>query len=92
MKEGKNYGTPAGGIMCTGPYSFKSWTAGAGVIAVVNPHYWNPAVKPLVGQIVIKGVPDAASFTSGMLTGRHPGHRTTSAASANLSSWSISAV
>ncbi len=69
VKEGKNYGTPAGGIMCTGDYEFKSWTAGAGVTAVVNPHYWNPAVKPLVQQIVIKGVPDAASFNSGMLTG-----------------------
>lgn len=40
-----------------------------GVSAVVNPHYWNPAVKPLVHQIVIKGVPDITSFTSGMLTG-----------------------
>ncbi len=69
VKEGKNYGTPAGGIMCTGDYELKSWTAGAGVTAVVNPHYWNPAVKPLVQQIVIKGVPDAASFNSGMLTG-----------------------
>jgi peptide/nickel transport system substrate-binding protein len=69
LKQGKNYGTPAGGIMCTGPYEFKSWTAGAGVTAVVNPNYWNPAVKPLVKQIVIKGVPSAASFTSGMLTG-----------------------
>ena len=68
-KEGKNYGTPAGGIMCTGAYEFKSWTAGAGVTAVVNPHYWNAAVKPLVQQIVVKGVPDAASFNSGMLTG-----------------------
>jgi peptide/nickel transport system substrate-binding protein len=69
LRDGKNYGTPAGGIMCTGPYEFRSWTAGAGVTAVVNPHYWNPAVKPLVKQIVIKGVPSAASFTSGMLTG-----------------------
>jgi peptide/nickel transport system substrate-binding protein len=68
-KEGKNYGTPAGGIMCTGAYKFVSWTAGAGVTADLNTHYWNPAVKPLVKQIVIKGVPDAASFTSGMLTG-----------------------
>jgi peptide/nickel transport system substrate-binding protein len=68
-KEGKNYGTPAGGIMCTGAYEFKSWTAGAGVTAVANPHYWNSAVKPLVQQIVVKGVPDAASFNSGMLTG-----------------------
>lgn len=69
MKEGKKYGTPSGGIMCTGDYEFKSWTAGAGVTAVVNPHYWDTAVKPLVQQIVIKGVPDAASFNSGMLTG-----------------------
>jgi peptide/nickel transport system substrate-binding protein len=69
VKQGKNYGTPGGGIMCTGDYEFKSWTAGAGVTAVANPHYWNAAVKPLVQQIVIKGVPDAASFNSGMLTG-----------------------
>ena len=69
VKEGKKYGTPSGGIMCTGDYEFKSWTAGAGVTAVVNSHYWSTAVKPLVQQIVIKGVPDAASFNSGMLTG-----------------------
>ena len=30
QKQGKNYGTPAGGIMCTGPYELKSWTAGVG--------------------------------------------------------------
>jgi peptide/nickel transport system substrate-binding protein len=68
-QQGKNYGTPAGGIMCTGAYEFKSWKPGVGVTAVANPHYWNPAVKPMVQQIVIKGVPDVSSFTSGMLTG-----------------------
>jgi len=68
-RQGKNYGTPAGGIMCTGPYELKSWTAGAGITAVVNPHYWNTAVRPRVQQIIVKGVSDATSFTSGMLTG-----------------------
>jgi peptide/nickel transport system substrate-binding protein len=68
-KEGKNYGTPAGSIMCTGDYQLKSWTPGVGVTAVVNPNYWNKSVHPMVQQIVIKGVPDATSFTSGMLTG-----------------------
>ncbi len=68
-KQGKNYGTPAGSIMCTGAYKFKSWTPGVGVTAVANPHYWNPSVKPLVQQILIKGAPDISSFTSGMLTG-----------------------
>jgi peptide/nickel transport system substrate-binding protein len=67
--QGKNYGTPAGGIMCTGAYEFKSWKPGVGVTAVANPHYWNPKVKPLVQQILIKGAPDVSSFTSGMLTG-----------------------
>ena len=69
QKEGKNYGTPAGSIMCTGAYMLKSWTPGVGVVAVRNPHYWNPSVHPLVDQITIKGAPDVTSFTSGMLTG-----------------------
>ncbi len=67
-KEGKNYGTPAGSIMCTGAYMLKSWTPGAGVVAVRNPHYWNPSVHPLVGQITLKGVPDITSLTAGLLT------------------------
>ena len=68
-KQGKNYGTPAGSIMCTGAYMFKSWTPGVGVVAVRNPHYWNPSVHPLVGQITIKGVPDIATLTAGLQTG-----------------------
>src|SRR5215469_178863 len=55
-KEGKNYGTPGGSIMCTGAYMFKSWTPGVGVVAVRNPHHWNPSVHPLTGQITLKGV------------------------------------
>jgi peptide/nickel transport system substrate-binding protein len=70
QKQGKNYGTPSGGIMCTGAYMFKSWKPGVGVTAVANPHYWNTKVKPpLVQSILLKGVPDVSSFTSGMLTG-----------------------
>ncbi len=68
-KEGQNYGTPAGSNMCTGAYMFKSFTPGVGVVAVRDPHYWDPAVHPLVGQITIKGVPDIASLTAGLLTG-----------------------
>ena len=68
-KEGKNYGTPAGSIMCTGAYMLKSWTPGAGVVAVRNPHYWNRSVHPLVGQITIKGVSDIAAVTAGLETG-----------------------
>jgi peptide/nickel transport system substrate-binding protein len=68
-KQGKNYGTPTGSTMCTGAYMLKSWTPGVGVVAVRNPHYWNQAVHPLVGQITIKGVPNVATLTAGLLTG-----------------------
>ncbi|HEY3903362.1 MAG TPA: ABC transporter substrate-binding protein [Streptosporangiaceae bacterium] len=69
-KQGKNYGTPAGSIMCTGAYKLKSWTPGVGVTAVASTSYWNSAVKPpLVQQITLKGVPDTTTFTSGLITG-----------------------
>ena len=68
-KQGKNYGSPAGSIMCTGAYMFHSWTPGVGVVAVASPHYWNPSVHPLAGQITLKGVHDVTSLTEGLLTG-----------------------
>ena len=68
-KQGKNYGSPAGSIMCTGAYMLQSWTPGVGVVAVRNPHYWNPSVHPLAGQITLKGVHDVTSLTAGLLTG-----------------------
>jgi peptide/nickel transport system substrate-binding protein len=69
QKQGQNYGTPAGGIMCTGAYMLKSWRPGVGVLAVANPHYWSPAVHPLVQQILLKGVPDVATLTAALETG-----------------------
>jgi peptide/nickel transport system substrate-binding protein len=69
QKEGARYGTPGGSIMCTGAYMFKSWNPGVGVVAVRNPHYWDPSVHPLVAQITLEGVPSLASLTAGLLTG-----------------------
>lgn len=67
--QGKKYGTPGGSVMCTGAYKYKSFSPGVGVTAVANPDYWNKAVHPLVGSILIKGVPDISAFTSGLQTG-----------------------
>ena len=69
QRQGKNYGTPAGSIMCTGAYRLKSWTPGVGVVAVANPHYWDSSVHPLARQITLKGVPDVATLTAGLQTG-----------------------
>jgi peptide/nickel transport system substrate-binding protein len=67
--QGKNYGTPGGSVMCTGAYKLKSFSPGVGVTAVANAAYWNTSVHPLAQTIVLKGVPDVSSFTSGLQTG-----------------------
>jgi peptide/nickel transport system substrate-binding protein len=68
VKEGKNYGTPAGGIMCTGDYELSSWSPATGVVATANPHYWN-GPTPMTKQIILKGVADNNALTAGLETG-----------------------
>ncbi|MHA7269513.1 ABC transporter substrate-binding protein [Arthrobacter sp. HLT1-20] len=71
--QGADYGTPAGGAMCTGPYKLESWTAGADLKVVANPDYWDTSLKPLTKEIVFRGVPDAATLTTGLSTGEIDG-------------------
>lgn len=67
--KGKDFGTSAGGTMCTGAYKVGTWKPGEGLNVVRNDNYWNPDVKPLVNEIDFIGASDEASMTSGMLTG-----------------------
>jgi peptide/nickel transport system substrate-binding protein len=67
--QGTKYGTVAGKVMGTGPFKLQSWQTGVAVVVVRNDSYWDPAVKPLVREIDIKGVPQDAPLTSGLLTG-----------------------
>ena len=38
-------------------------------MTVRDPHYWGPAIRPVAGQITIKGVADITSLTTVLLTG-----------------------
>jgi peptide/nickel transport system substrate-binding protein len=67
--QGTKYGTVAGKVMGSGPFKLQSWQTGVAVVVVRNDSYWDPAVKPLVREMDIKGVPQDAPLTSGLLTG-----------------------
>lgn len=71
-KAGKDYGTPQGGIMCSGAYQLDSWVPSTGVVAKANPNYWNGAT-PKTSQITLKGLADDASMTSALQTGEIAG-------------------
>ena len=66
--EGKNYGTPAGGIMCTGRTSSSPGPPAPAWSPTANPHYWR-GTTPLVEQIILSGVPDNNDLTAGLETG-----------------------
>lgn len=70
---GEAYGTPDGGIMCSGPYTLDSWVPGDSITIVRNDAYWDPAVQPKVQQVVFQAVPDSAALTSALLTGEIDG-------------------
>ncbi|MGO3153852.1 MAG: ABC transporter substrate-binding protein [Galactobacter sp.] len=66
-KAGRDFGTPKGGVMCTGPYKLKKWTAGQSVAVEANKDYWDGA--PKVGEIDFIPVQDDAAMTSALSSG-----------------------
>ena len=71
--KGLRYGTPSGGLMCTGPYELKSWSPGNSIVLTANPHYWNTADKPKVAKITFKFITDTTTLTHALLTGEIDG-------------------
>jgi len=67
------FGTAAGGVMCTGPYQLDSWVVGEGVTFSRYDGYWDTSLPLELQSITIKGVPDEAALTSGLLTGEIDG-------------------
>ncbi len=50
-KAGAKYGTPEGGAVGTGPFTFESWRSGENIILVRNENYWGTKAK-MPGAIV----------------------------------------
>jgi peptide/nickel transport system substrate-binding protein len=72
-KEGSNYGTPSGGVMCTGPYELKQWNAGNDIVLQANPDYWDPAYRPRIKTITVKFIVNTSTLTSALLSGEIDG-------------------
>lgn len=68
-QEGAKYGTPGGGVMCTGPFGFKSWTKGQSVTLERNPYYWDSALKAKAQTLEFSFIPDASALDSALVTG-----------------------
>lgn len=69
----QDFGTPATGVMCTGPFEFSQWAVGQSITLTKNPHYWNKDLRPKVSTLVFTFLTDDSSITSGLLSGEIDG-------------------
>lgn len=67
--KGKKYGTPQGGVRCTGPFTLKSWQAGGDVVIARRADYWDAARSARVSQITFKGVESDPNMAAGLTNG-----------------------
>ena len=72
-RQGKAYGTPKGGLMCTGPFRLDRWTPGRSVVLTRRDGYWNPQLRPKAGRVELRAVADQAALTNALLTGEIDG-------------------
>jgi len=72
-KAGKEYGTAADGVMCTGPYKFGSWASGDHLTITRNEDYWNPELTPKVKEVEFKFISNNSTLSNALLSGEVEG-------------------
>lgn len=70
-KAGANYGTPQGGVMCTGPFKFGKWVSGQRIVLDRNDDYWGSKAKAKEFDFVF--FTDDSTLTSALAAGQVDG-------------------
>lgn len=71
--KGKSYGTPPGGVMCSGPFRFEHWNRGQSLTMTRNTDYWDAKLVPHVKQLEFRFITSSSTLTSALLTGEVDG-------------------
>jgi peptide/nickel transport system substrate-binding protein len=71
--KGKEYGTSAGGLMCTGPYEFVKWTPGQSIVTKANQHYWNASQAASIQTLTFDFITDPNTLTNALTSGEIDG-------------------
>lgn len=66
---GEQFGTPQGGIMCTGPFQLDSWNAGKSIELVKNEAYWDEALVPKVERVTFSFIADETTAVNALRSG-----------------------
>jgi len=73
QRAGAAYGTPSGGVMCTGPFKLKSWQPGQQITLVRNPLYWDKPHAAKASTFIFKFITNPATVVDGLASGELDG-------------------
>ncbi|MFE7233820.1 ABC transporter substrate-binding protein [Streptomyces sp. NPDC002405] len=68
-EAGRDYGSPKGGVDCTGPYALDKWAQGESITLKKNPAYWDASLKPKADRVKFVFIADPAARTNAWLSG-----------------------
>lgn len=67
--NGAATGSPAVGVMCTGPYKIDKWSPGSGITLTANPNYWNTQNAPHAKKVDLQFISDSSALTQALQSG-----------------------
>jgi len=71
--QGDDYGTSAGGVMCTGPFALEEWVPGTSIQLTRSEHYWDADHQPLVENLGFEFITNASTLTDALRAGEIDG-------------------
>ncbi|MFC5184496.1 ABC transporter substrate-binding protein [Actinomadura harenae] len=72
-RAGRGYGTPDGGVNCTGPYALDKWQKGQSITLKRFDGYWDASLKPKAATIKNVFIQDPSTRVNSMLSGEVDG-------------------
>src|SRR5690606_36612459 len=73
QEQGATFATPAGGLMCTGPYRLEGWDPGKTISIARNDGWWRRDALPKVASIDFTFVTDPAAQLAALSNGEVQG-------------------
>lgn len=70
---GERFGTPQGGLMCSGPFKLASWDSGKKLHLEKNAEYWDEALVPKVEKLDFTFIADESTAINSLRSGDSDG-------------------
>jgi peptide/nickel transport system substrate-binding protein len=71
--QGKDFGTAAGTLNCTGPFELEKWQPGSSITLKQNPNYWDSSLQPQAEKVVFKFITDQTALANALVSGEVDG-------------------